>query len=98
LAKHLQTSHATWDDIDLISFRGEKPLQNLLQSTIVLDNQDPIYCGWSQFGHWGVQGCRQGDACHKLYLLLQDCRSIGAFCALPQGLRRNGEFCCIRAF
>jgi hypothetical protein len=42
------TSHATWDDIDLISFRGEKPPQNFLQSTIVLDRQDPIYCGWLQ--------------------------------------------------
>jgi hypothetical protein len=78
LAKHLQTSHATWDDIDLIPFRGEKPPQNFLQSTIVLDHQNPIYCGWSQFGRWGVDGCRQGDACHKLLLLPQDCLSIDA--------------------
>jgi hypothetical protein len=79
LAKHLQTSHATWDDIDLISFRGEKPPQNFWQSTIVLDHQDPIYCGWSQFGRWGVHGCRQGDAC---LLFPQDCRSIGALGAV----------------
>jgi hypothetical protein len=96
LAKHLQASHATWNDIDLIAFRGEKPLQNLLQSTIVLDHQDPIGCSWSQFGLCGVQGCRQGDACHNFFLFLQDCRSIGGLSALPQGLRRNGDFYCIR--
>jgi hypothetical protein len=65
-------------DINSISFRGEKPPQNFLQSTIVLDHQDPIYCGWSQFASWSVHGRRQGDACHKLLLFPQDCRSIGA--------------------
>jgi hypothetical protein len=70
LTKHLQTSYGTWDDIDLISFRREKPLQNLSQSAIVLDNQNPISGGWSQFGHWSVQGC------HKIFLFLQDRRLI----------------------
>jgi hypothetical protein len=62
LAKHLQTSHATWDNIDLISSGEKNRCRILCESTIMLDNQDPIHCGWSQFGHWGVQGCRQGDA------------------------------------
>jgi len=68
LAKPLQTSHAIWDNLDLISFRGKKPLQNLPQSTIVLDDQNPIHCGWSQFGHWSVQSCCQGSGSHKLFL------------------------------
>jgi hypothetical protein len=46
LAKHLQTTNAIRDDIDLISFRGEKPPQNLPQRAIVLDDQNPIH--WSR--------------------------------------------------
>jgi hypothetical protein len=70
LTKHLQTRYGTWDDIDLISFRREKPLQNLPQSTIVFDNQNAIHCGWSQFGRRSVQGC------HNLFPFLQDRRLI----------------------
>src|SRR5260370_33591196 len=76
LAKPLQTSHAIWNNLDLISFRGKQPLQNLPQSTIVLDDQKSIHFGWSQFGHWSVQSCCQGSGSHKLFLFLQNRRSI----------------------
>jgi hypothetical protein len=36
--------HPTWTTIDLISFRGQKPVQNPLHTTIVIDNQGPIFC------------------------------------------------------
>jgi hypothetical protein len=46
LAKDLQASHAIGDDIDLVSFRGEQPPQNLPQSIIILDNENPIHFCW----------------------------------------------------
>jgi hypothetical protein len=92
LTKHLQTSHAVWNDIDLISFRGEKPLQNLLQSPIVLDNQDPIHGGW--FGSWNVQRCCQGDACHKLFLFQQD-RRFDSHLTYPSVASSNISSLCV---
>jgi hypothetical protein len=60
LAKHLETSRPVWNDIDLISFGGEKSVQNPLQSTVVLDNQNRLHCGRSQFESSSVQGCSRG--------------------------------------
>jgi hypothetical protein len=61
LVKHLETSRTVWNDIDLISFRGEKPPQNPLQSTIVLDHQNRLHCGRAQSGSWSVQGSCEGS-------------------------------------
>src|SRR5271167_4018010 len=61
LAKHLETCRTVCNDIDLISFRGEKSLQNFLQSTIALDNQNRLHCGQSQFGSSSVQGFCQAS-------------------------------------
>jgi len=44
--KHLEAIDLAPGDIDLISFRGEKPPKNPLQDPIVLDNQDPIRDRW----------------------------------------------------
>ncbi len=48
LAKSLQTTNGIGGDINLIPFRREKTPQNLPQSTIVLDNQNPPHWGESQ--------------------------------------------------
>ena len=45
MAKHLQASHAIRDDINLISFRGEKLLQTPLQSVIGVYDQNSIQRG-----------------------------------------------------
>jgi hypothetical protein len=37
LAKHLQTTNAIGDDLDLIFFQGERPPQNFPRSTIFSD-------------------------------------------------------------
>jgi hypothetical protein len=76
LAKHLQTSPGIWDDIDLISLRVKEPPQNLPQSRIVLNDQNPFHWSRSQFAQWSVQGCCQGGGCHNLFLFLLDRRLI----------------------
>jgi hypothetical protein len=72
LAEHRQTRHTIRDDIDLIPFRGEKPPQNLPQSTIVFDDQNPLHYRRSEFGDWSVQACCHGSGCHELFLFLRD--------------------------
>ncbi len=79
-----------------LSFRGKKPLQNLPQSTIVLDDQNPLHCGWSQFGHWSVQSCCQGSGSNELFLFLQNRRSIHPSSTQragpsPQGSPKSGQ-------
>jgi hypothetical protein len=48
--KHLKASRTIWDDIDFISFQGEKLPQNPLHRTIALNDRNPVQCGRSQFG------------------------------------------------
>src|ERR1700691_4518511 len=56
-AKHLNITNAIGDVLlDLISFRGEKPPQNLPRSTLVLDDPNLPHRGRPEFGYWNVQG------------------------------------------
>src|ERR1700733_11365743 len=64
MAKSLQTRYSVGDNVNLIPFRGEKPRQTLPQSTIVLDDQNPLHWSRSRFGDWSVQGCCQRRGCH----------------------------------
>ncbi len=80
MAKHLQTSQAIWDEINLISFRAEKFSQNVLQDAIGLYDQNSIRGGRSQFAHRIVHGCRQGGVTTGLFAFRRQFTRLSQHC------------------